>query len=89
MNIEDVIITTGSVIAKYRRTHNEFCMIGVRNGHIVCRPPEATSPEFQAAYHLTRWQMENGLTPRQWNLLGEKIINLLNKEKECQPPQKH
>ncbi len=86
MNIENLIITAAGVIAEYMRTHNESCMVGVRNGHIVCHRPGATSPEFKLAYHLTRWQMEHGLTPDQWTNLGGKIIYLLNKEKEC--PQK-
>lgn len=88
MNPAEIEIEAGKVIEEYQKHNNGTGTIGVLHGQIVMLNAKADRTNFQGVQTVTPWQMENGLTTRQWEDISIRLLQILEGNRRWTPPQK-
>lgn len=89
MNSEQLITEAGKAIEEWLHNHNVGCWLSISNGHVKCKAKLKADDCNALELYVSGWQMEHGLSTRQWNNTGTALLNLYNKEVACQAHQKH
>ena len=88
MNAEILICEAGVALSNWRRRHHSTCELYIENGHVACKKaPTLDSPAIGSLLFSCFYQ-EHGLSTKQWNRVGDLLMNLYNKEKSCQKSPK-
>lgn len=89
MNSMNLEIMAGKAIEHYRRTHNQPCILHLRNRKVVCfQASEGVRPSRNMRY-ISKFEMDHGLTQSRWRTIGNELHNLYCKELACHTHPKH
>ena len=88
-NPEEIINDAAVLLECYARTHDTAVTIGVLEGSLSVLFDPTSEPNFKPIMHLTKWQLHNGLTSRQWDTIGDKAVKLIKEYEQCQTHHKH
>jgi hypothetical protein len=88
MNSETLIGQAGAAIVEFQRLNNCNCYLYIENSAVRGRPLTENDKKPDRGLIITQWQQQNGLTSRQWKMVGTSLFNQYNREVACRLHQK-
>lgn len=76
MNVEELLNVAEAAILKCTdRTQFRYKLI-IRKGELLCVPARNCAPDDIFIYALSRFHLEHGLGPCEWDKLGTKLFTI-------------
>ena len=88
MNPETLISQADYAIDMYKIDYSGTLFLCIKNGFVRAAPASKSSQRTPWCLIVTRTRQKRGLTNAQWTAIGKVLLNLYNKEKQCQIPPK-
>lgn len=84
MNAETLIGEAGVALSNWRRRHASTCELYIENDHVACKKASISNCPAIGSLLFSCFYQEHGLSFKQWNRVGDLLMNLYIKEKACQ-----
>lgn len=88
MNPEILISQAAEVLAKWQLEHDSACTLYVSDGQVCCAKQGPLWVKGPPVLNITKWKVIHGLTFSEWHRVGNQLLTLYTKEKQCQAHQK-
>lgn len=89
VNCETIKNMAAESILEFNQHHNTACVLSIKDGFVVATALDEVTTKYDRALMITHYAQNVGLTMARWNLVGNKLFNLYEKEQKCRPYQKH
>lgn len=89
MNSTELHIIAGKAVAEWGQTNREGCVVTMDGETIICCKIPTGRKIAKNALLITSHEVANGMKSDRWNAIGTELMNLYNKEIECQKLRKH
>lgn len=83
-----LVIEAALAIEKFKRTHDEACVLLFTNGVVIAKPPKSVKASYHALMQITEIEQRKGFTRGRWTLIGLELNKQQKKENLCAPDPK-